>query len=180
MILEGDVVRLRPIDDGDTDRIVDWHSRDEVRRNFMCQAITRETHVAWMNDVVRTGKAVQFVVEIRTTGQPVGTAFLRDINKWHNRAEFGIFIGEDAHRGRGIGQEATALVLKYGFEELELHRVFLRVLPQNERAICCYEKVGFVREGYLVGDVFVDGKYCDIVLMGIINNKEVPLIENNS
>ena len=64
---------------------------------------------------------------------------------------------------------AAKLMIQLGFEELELHRLFLRVYAENERAIRSYEKSGFRKEALLREDVYIDGEYKDIVLMGILN-----------
>ena len=61
---------------------------------------------------------------------------------------FSIFIGDEAARGRGIGTEAAKLMIQYGFEELGLHRIYLRALAGNMQAIRSYEKAGFEHEGY--------------------------------
>ena len=85
------------------------------------------------------------------------------------KAEYGIFIGEASARGRGVGSKVAELMLRYCFEEEGLHRVYLRALAGNEAAIRSYEKAGFVREGYLKDDVYLNGEYCDIVWMAAIN-----------
>ena len=63
-------------------------------------------------------------------------------------------------------------MIRYCFETLHLHRLFLRVHADNIAAIKSYENAGFEREAYLRDDVFVNGTYKDIVLMGIINPSE--------
>ena len=60
-------------------------------------------------------------------------------------------------------------MIRYRFEELKLHRLFLRVYADNQQAIRSYEKAGFEKEAYLRDDVCIDGEYRDIVLMGILN-----------
>ena len=104
------------------------------------------------------------------TDRPVGSVYIRDIDKTHQKAEYGIFIGEPQARGKGYGTAAAQLMIKYCFEELQLHRLFLRVYAENIQAIRSYEKAGFVKEAHLREDVCIDGKYHDIVLMGILNN----------
>ena len=89
----------------------------------------------------------------------------------HKKAEYGIFIGETDCLGMGYGTEAAELMTEYAFEYLGLHKLMLRVYAENERAIKSYEKAGFVKEAYLKDDVFVQGKYRDIVLMAILNEK---------
>ena len=166
MELENSTIILRPITDSDTDNIILWRNRESVRRHFIYQKpFTREGHRAWLNNMVRTGKVAQFVIYSKELCKDVGSVFLRDIDRENNKAEYGIFVGEDDARGKGIGTAAAELILGYGFEVLHLHKIFLRVFADNTRAIKSYEKAGFVREAYLKDDVCISGRYRDIILM---------------
>jgi RimJ/RimL family protein N-acetyltransferase len=75
--------------------------------------------------------AVWFTVLELPTRRPVGTTHLEDIDLRHNRATFGIVIGEGNARGRGLGTEATRLTLAYAFEHLGLSNVMLTVYEHN-------------------------------------------------
>lgn len=157
----------------DTDYIVAWRNSDAVRRNFIYQAaFTREGHENWIHTMVETGRVVQMMICEMNTDQPVGSVYIRDIDRQHNKAEYGIFIGEPAARGRGIGTAAAKLMLRYCFEEEELHRIYLRAFAENRQAIRSYEKAGFTQEGLLRGDVRIEGEYRDIVWMAAINPKD--------
>ncbi len=163
-------IYLRLMTGQDTDNIVNWRNSDGVRKNFIYQALfTRESHENWIQTMVETGKVVQMIICEVGTNRPVGSVYLRDIDKTHQKAEYGIFIGEPDARGRGYGSAAAGLMIQYAFEELNLHRLFLRVYAENTQAIRSYEKAGFVKEAHLRDDVCIDGKYHDIVLMGILN-----------
>ncbi len=163
-------IYLRRMTYGDTDRIVAWRNSDAVRKNFIYQAqFTRESHENWIHTMVETGRVIQMIICGLALDEPLGSVYIRDIDRQHGKAEYGIFIGEASARGRGIGTAAAKLMLRYCFEEEGLHRVFLRVLSTNTQAIRSYEKAGFTREALLKDDVCIDGKYRDIVLMGILN-----------
>lgn len=163
-------IYLRLMTYEDTDAIVSWRNKDAVRKNFIYQALfTRESHENWIRTMVETGKVVQMMICEVATDKPVGSVYIRDIDHTHHKAEYGIFIGEDTARGKGYGTAAAGLMIKYCFEELNLHRLFLRVYADNIQAIRCYEKAGFTKEAHLRDDVCIDGEYRDIVLMGIIN-----------
>lgn len=167
-------IYLRPMTGEDTDRIVAWRNSEAVRKNFIYQELfTREGHEEWVRSMVNTGRVVQMIICLEQDDSPVGSVYIRDIEPLHRKAEYGIFIGEAQARGRGIGTAAAKLMLKYCFEELKLHRVFLRVYADNVQAVRSYEKAGFAREAYLRDDVFVDGRFRDIVLMGVLNLAEV-------
>lgn len=163
-------IYLRLMTYDDTDYIIRWRNSDRVRKNFIYQALfTRESHENWIKTMVETGKVVQMMICEVKTGLAVGSVYVRDIDTTHQKAEYGIFIGEDAARGRGYGTAAAKLMIRYCFEELGLHRLFLRVYADNIQAIRSYEKAGFVKEAYLREDVCIDGEFKDIVLMGILN-----------
>lgn len=165
-------IYLRLMTYDDTDRIVAWRNSDSVRKNFIYQALfTRESHENWIRTMVETGKVVQMIICLADTDQPVGSVYVRDIDMTHRKAEYGIFIGEENARGKGIGTAAARLMLQYCYEELKLHRVYLRAYADNMAAICSYEKAGFVQEGLLKDDVCIDGVYRDIVWMGAVKNE---------
>lgn len=169
----GAVIYLRPMTYEDTDLIVSWRNQEAVRRNFIYQELfTRESHEQWIHTMVETGKVVQMVICETEGGRPVGSVYLRDIDRQHNKAEYGIFIGGEGARGKGYGTVAARLMIRYAFKELGLHRLFLRVFADNEQAIRSYEKAGFEREAYLREDVCIEGCYRDIVLMGMLNREQ--------
>lgn len=162
-------IYLRPLSREDTDRIVAWRNSDAVRRNFIYQELfTREGHERWMRDVIGTGRAVQMVICDLASDMPLGSVYIRDIDRQHNKAEYGIFIGEAQARGRGVGTAAARLMLRYCFEEEGLHRIYLRALADNGQAIRSYEKAGFVREACLRDDVRIGGEYRDIIWMAAL------------
>lgn len=97
----------------------------------------------------------------------IGTAFLKNIDMNNQKCEFGIFIGEDSARGKGIGSEATKILLKKAFDEYGFNRVYLSVFSRNTRAVRAYLKAGFLVEGVLKEDFKEPEGYADITLMGI-------------
>jgi RimJ/RimL family protein N-acetyltransferase len=162
-------IYLRTITYDDTDLIVSWRNRDDVRKNFIYQELfTRESHENWLRTKVETGDVVQTIICDIDTDTPYGSVYIRDIDMHHRKAEYGIFIGVPEARGRGIGTAAARLMLRYCFEEAGLHRVYLRALADNMQAIGSYEKAGFKREGYLREDVCIDGEFRDIVWMAAL------------
>jgi len=166
-------IYLRCMTYDDTDNIVRWRNQDAVRKNFIYQELfTRQSHENWIRNMIEPGKVVQMVICDAGTDQPLGSVYIRDIDHVHHKGEYGIFIGETAARGRGVGTAAAKLMVKYGFEELNLHKIFLRVFADNLQAVRSYEKAGFVQEAYLKDEVCIEGKYRDMLLMAVIGEEK--------
>jgi diamine N-acetyltransferase len=88
--------------------------------------------------------------------------------------QFAIVVGEQAARGQGIGQAATALTLELAFGELDQRRVYLEVLASNLAAIGLYERLGFRLEGRLRGQVSRNGHHQDLLIYGLLRDEWTP------
>jgi UDP-4-amino-4,6-dideoxy-N-acetyl-beta-L-altrosamine N-acetyltransferase len=160
------MITIRPIVREDTPHIIAWRNAPHVMENFIDRnPLDEDTHARWLTNHVDAGKVAQFI--ICADGVEVGSIYLRDIDPVHKKAEFGIFIGDDAQTGKGIGSQATRLIVDYGFRMLGLNKIFLRVLANNEAAVHCYEKAGFAREGYFKEDVCIHNRFYDVIFMAI-------------
>ena len=101
--------------------------------------------------------------------EPVGFVILLNIETQDRNVELGrLIIGP---RERGIGQSAMRVILRYAFEELGAHRVWLDTLSHNVPAQHVYEKLGFTREGVARQALLFDGKYHDLLLYGLLVNE---------
>lgn len=176
LIIEGQSIYLRTMNKEDTDNIIKWRNSDFVRRNFIYQEpFTRQGHENWIKTMIDTGRVVQFIICTRK-GSPIGSVYLRDIDRTHNKAEYGIFIGEKAALGQGYGTQAARLMIDYAFRQLKLHKLSLRVLAENKQARRSYEKAGFVQEACLKDEVFLEGRYKDVIYMAVIHKETREVI----
>ncbi len=105
---------------------------------------------------------------IEHEGRFIGTVRLHNLDEHDRRAQVAIGILDPQLLGQGLGTEVLQLVIQFAFEVLELHRLSLRVLSYNARAIRSYEKCGFVREGVERQAALVDGVRHDDVIMGLL------------
>lgn len=101
----------------------------------------------------------------------LGSVRLDRVDMVDRRASLAIGPLQRQDQGRGLGTEAARRVLAYGFDELGLHRVSVRVLADNIRAIRCYEKCGFQHEGRERETVFIDGAWRDDLIMGVLHDE---------
>jgi Acetyltransferase (GNAT) domain len=101
----------------------------------------------------------------------IGTAYLNQIHPINRSAEFAIAIWDSAFWGQGAGEWASREVLRHGFLDLNLHRIYLYALAYNTRALHLYEKLGFRREGRLEAAIYKNGEYHDLVVMGYLRDR---------
>jgi RimJ/RimL family protein N-acetyltransferase len=171
-VLVGDRVTLRaPHQDDKSDRL-----RIGIDPEFIRLLGGDETAVTpWTDeDVDRwyarvAADASTWMIEV--DGGAVGTVRLRIGDETNRSAWFSIGIFDPAWWGRGVGTEATRLVLRHAFLDLQLHRVALRVLTDNPRAIAAYEKGGFVREGIERETLFAGGTWRSDLMMSILEDE---------
>jgi ribosomal-protein-alanine N-acetyltransferase len=122
---------------------------------------------AWYEGVLR--EPYGWVIEV--AGRCVGTARLHSLRPAERRARYAIGLFDAAAWNRGIGLETTRLVLAYAFDTLRLHRVDLRVLAFNTRAIAMYRRAGFVVEGTERDGAWINGRWESDVWMSILEEE---------
>lgn len=108
-------------------------------------------------------------------GRFLGEARLDGLNERDGRARLAIGFLDPAKLGKGLGRKVVRLVLRHAFEDLRLHRVDLRVLAYNVRAIRCYRSCGFVEEGREREAALVAGERHDDLIMGILSHEFSPV-----
>lgn len=135
-------------------------SRDAVRPP------TPESAAQWVQTLMDHPRA--WVIE---TDRLIGEVRLDQINLQDRRASLAIGILAPEYLGMGLGTEATMLVLGHAFHDLKLHRISIRVLAYNTRAIRSYQKCGFRIEGCEREAAFVNGQWHDDVIMGLLEHE---------
>ncbi|NNN47805.1 spermidine N1-acetyltransferase [Vibrio sp. 2-2(8)] len=110
----------------------------------------------------------RFVVENRDK-ELIGLVELIEIDYIHRSGEFQIIITPE-HQGKGFAQTLINKALDYSFTILNLHKIYLHVSTENEKAIHLYQKAGFIEEGHLVEEFFINGQYRDVKRMYILQN----------
>jgi RimJ/RimL family protein N-acetyltransferase len=177
-MIQGEKVRLRRPERADLPRFAGWLNDPEVRRHLALiypMSGAHEEH--WFEEQLKKEPALQaFVIEAALVGgdaawNPVGVTGFHAID-WLSRAgELGLVLGEKSVWNAGLGTDAVRTLVRWGFRELNLNRVFLRVFEDNAPAIRCYEKVGFKHEGRLRQDRYQDGRYLDTLIMGLLREE---------
>lgn len=123
------------------------------------------------DDYEKNEESDVFAIKLKESNQIIGIAGFDDIVEENKVATLFIGIGDKNIRGRGYGKEALNLLLKYGFNELDFHRIQLNVLEFNHAAIALYEKAGFIKEGSYREFVLRDEKRFDLLLYGLLKSE---------
>jgi RimJ/RimL family protein N-acetyltransferase len=165
-------VVLRPPITADVEMRLRYGRHAEIARMYGAAdpestEISREAAERWYSTVARDPLA--WIVE--TDGVCAGVVRLHSLVERDKRARLAIGLLHPDLLGRGTGTTAIRVLLRHAFDALELHRVDLRVLSFNVRAVRCYEKCGFVREGIDRESAFVDGAWVDDVMMSILEHE---------
>ena len=175
-MLDGNNVRLRPVKRSDISYFLKWFNDPEVTQYLSMYLpmteMAEEKYIEELGDS-RVGKDVSFVIEAveGDVCTPIGTLGLHGINAKDHHATFGIAIGEKDYWSKGFGTEAARLVIRYGFEQLNLHRINSSALAFNERSLRLHKKVGFTEEGRQRKAMFRNGEYHDHVGFGILREE---------
>jgi RimJ/RimL family protein N-acetyltransferase len=114
---------------------------------------------------VNDATAPTFLIYVLADWQPIGFAWLADVDFRHRTAEFGISIAEESARGHGYGTEATRLMLDYAFTALGLHNVALEVYEPNLAGLRAYTKAGFRECGRRHAAYRMGGRAWDVISM---------------
>lgn len=162
-------VRLRPVAEGDLERLAAWRNDPRVHPFFFFDGfVDPAKQPEWLAAVRRDGSRRFFAVEAE--GGFVGTVSLDRIDPRHRSAEMGNVLVDPDRRGRGVGRAAVAALLDLAFDVLGLERVELRVFSDNEPAIRLYEACGFRREGVERGSVLREGRRRDVLRMAMLKS----------
>jgi RimJ/RimL family protein N-acetyltransferase len=173
----GRAVRLRRVEHDDLPRFAAWLNDPEVREGLaMVYPVSVAGEEQWFEAMQRREPAEQqFAIDALSGGGGavlhIGILGFRVVDWKNSHAELGIFIGDKAFWGRGFGTDAVRTLVAWAFDELNMHRVWLKVFEDNRRAIRAYEKVGFRHEGRLREERFHAGRYSDTLVMGLLRTE---------
>ena len=172
--LAGEKVLLKPIEIGELKKlsqsIADWVN-DGLVTYYLFTGQTPKSSRQIFTDftkLLESGNNIIFLIFDKKTNKPVGYAGLYDINLTARKAEFRVLIGETEFWGKGLGTEVTELLTFYGFDRLNLNRIYLGFTADNKGARKAYERAGYQYEGTLKQDIYRNSQYYDSMRMAIL------------
>lgn len=175
-MLRGKSVLLRPVTRSDISHFLKWCNDPEVIQYLGLYMPMIEMSLEKFIEELATTRAkseVLLVIEA-TEGdstRPIGNCGLHGIDSKDRNATFGIVIGEKDYWSKGYGMEAARLLINYGFQQLNLHRISSYAFDFNERSIKLHKNLGFREEGRLRQATFKNGQYHDHVQFGLLREE---------
>jgi len=172
--LVGERIYLRPLEVEDvTPEYLQWMN-DAALAGFIPAMTFPGTRRAVEEYVRRetANPAVVFLAIIdRAANKHVGNIKFGPIRWVDRRADYAFLVGDPAARGKGYGSGAVGLILDYAFGVLNLHKVGATCLASNQGSLRAGEKCGLAQEAVLKEERFVDGRYEDVIVMGITRER---------
>ncbi|WOZ75442.1 spermidine N1-acetyltransferase [Kosakonia sacchari] len=162
-------VRLRPLEREDLRFVHQLDNNASVMRYWFEEPYEAFVELSDLYDKhIHDQSERRFVVEC--DGEKAGLVELVEINHVHRRAEFQIIISPE-YQGKGLASQAAKLAMDYGFTVLNLYKLYLIVDKENEKAIHIYRKLGFMVEGELIHEFFINGEYRNTIRMCIFQQQ---------
>ena len=169
----GEHVVLRPmVGDDAAAMFADFDDEEAMRLTGTHTVLTLEQIERWCATRAETDDRLDLAVTARMTGEWLGEAVINDWDADNRSCGFRIALSASA-RNRGIGTEATRLVVDYVFDQISsppVNRIELEVFAFNPRAIAAYERAGFQRDGVRRDALRWDEEYIDALVMSIIRS----------
>ena len=172
--LVGNKIYLRTLDDADLDGPwCDWLNDYDVTRYLVTGSFPSrpESLRSYYETVVRSPDNVMLAIIESSGDKHIGNIKLGPINRLNQNADLAIMIGDKDSWGKGYGREAWELMVEYGFQRLNLHKITLGVYADHKSGVSLYQKVGFKIEGNLRQQLFRDGAYHDKYVMGLLRDE---------
>ena len=170
---EGKLVRLRALKREDMITAKDYMNDSEVRKNLQGGIpfpFTLEDEYKFYEGISGMKDTYTFAIESMEK-RYLGGCGINQIDWKNSVATIGIFIGDKSCWGKGYGTEAIKLLTDFIFNEMNINKVKLNVYSFNKRAMRCYEKCGFIREGVLRQEIYREGRYHDDIVMGLLRDE---------
>jgi len=171
----GKRVRLRGAERSDLEKFVVWVNDPEVIEGLtLFLPMSSVDEEKWFDNAMqRPQEEKPLVIDMNDGGdwRLIGNSSFFDFDWIARAAEVGIMLGDKTVWNQGYGTEVMDLLLRHGFETLNLNRIYLRVYAENKRAIRTYEKAGFVHEGRMRQAVYKHGVYIDVLYLSVLREE---------
>ena len=173
-ILKTERLTLRKMSPSDADDMYEYAKRADVTRFLLWSEHPSRSYTAeYLRYIKRRysmGEFYDWAIVENESGKMIGTCGFTRFDPPHNSAEIGYVLNPEYHR-RGYATEAAERVMRYGFEELSLHRIEAKFMEGNDASLRVMEKLGMSFEGYKRDGMYVKNRYRNIGACSILEEE---------
>ncbi len=178
--LETDRLLLRKLTEADVEDLYDYASQDKVTKYvpWHTHRSREDTQkfIAYALQQYKNHALAPWGIEYKKNGKLIGTIDFVSWQPFHHRAEIGYVLSPD-YWGQGIMTEAGKRILAFGFEKMDLVRIYARCTVENTASARVMEKLGMSFEGILRKEAFIKGKHYDMKIYSILREEWASLHE---
>jgi RimJ/RimL family protein N-acetyltransferase len=175
---------LRSPTEEDIDFVVSMRTSLSLELAAQCSPVLPRTRAEFAERMRATDGAsissggaadVEFIISpVSEESRPIGIGGLYNIDLHNGSSEFGVTIGDESFRGKGLGFDSHTALLYYGFALRRLHRIYGLVKADNIGVLGLCNRLGMTQEGVLREHRWKDGSYVDTIVLGILANEWGP------
>ena len=175
-MLRGDRLQLRAVERSDLERMRDWRNQPEFRRHFReYRELNMVNQEQWFARISASANDFMFIIERSDDRAPIGVCGLVYVNWVLRSADISLYIGDDdvyIDGPGGVAEEAARVLIRYGFEDLNLHKVWTELYSFDECKIALFTRLGFARDAVLRDNAYAGGRYHDSYIYSLIRPDE--------
>lgn len=172
--MKGKNVYIRVLEEKDLEKNTSWMNNPEISE-IMGYLPTKNllNQRKWFESISIDNSRFIFAICLLENDEHIGNVGLGNIDYISRHCMLNIFIASDKDRQKGIGTEATKLVLDFAFMKLNMNKVHLRTSENNILANKMYSNLGFSKEGVLRQHYFTEGKYENKIIYSILRSEYI-------
>ncbi len=167
---------LRKMKITDSEDMFEYSKDPEVTKYLLWSPHTEYSqsleYLRFLQGRYRAGDFYDWGIVLKDSGKMIGTCGFTSLDFGNNSGEVGYVINR-SYWGKGIASEALAQVMRFGFMELNLHRLEARYMAENVSSRRVMEKCGMSFEGIKRSSMFVKGIYRDIGTCSILSDEYI-------
>lgn len=165
----GSMINFRLVNQEDLRIIRDWRNAQGIREyNTQFTLLDMLNQIKWFKQVSnKNSDRIMFMI-VNKKSKPIGICGLIKIDKENQSGDIAIILGNQQIHGRGIGTEALNMLLKYGFEKLQLHRIEAEVFSFNEISIKLFTKLFFEHDATKRDSLWRNGQWWDVHIFSLL------------
>lgn len=166
-MIEFNGIKLLPIEHEDVILLNKWKNDEEIFKylggGYRPMSLSQQKN--WIDKLTENTMENQRYIIVDEKNEKVGQIGLYQISNINRTCSLGIYIGEREKQGKGIASKAYKALENYAKKYLNIRKIHLEVVKDNEKAIHMYEKLGFYVCGRYQKERYIDGEYKDLIMM---------------